>query len=61
MTIYNIIFIIDYIVCIIIYLLMLVLAKTIMGNYLYKPAVQVKSYCSGAPYLTPYKNGIFSC
>ena len=39
---------------------MFVLAKAIKGNNSYKLVVHVKSYCSGAPYLTPHNNGLFS-
>ena len=62
MTIYDIylfLFIIVYIVCFILYLLKLYV-NTIKGNNSYKLMVHVKS-CRGDPYLTPYKNGIFSC
>ena len=66
MTIYNIysfLFIIVYIVCIIIYLLILYVGICLSkGNNSYNLVVHVKS-CRSAPYLhvTPYKNGIFSC
>ena len=38
---------------------MLILAKAIKGHNPYKLVVHVKSNCSGAPYLMPYKNGFF--
>ena len=64
MTIYNIysfLFIIVYIVYIIIYLLILYVGICVSkGNNSYKLVVHVKS-CRGSPYVTPYKNGIFSC
>ena len=64
MTIYNIysfLFILVYIVCIIIYLLILYVGIcSSKGNNSYKLVVHVKS-CHGPPYLTTYKNGIFSC
>ena len=63
-TIYNIysfLFIIVYIVCIIIYLLILYAGICYSkGSNSYKLVVHVKS-CRGCPLLTPYKNGIFSC
>ena len=45
-----------YVVC-----YMLVWAKAFKGNNSYELVVHVKSYCSGAPYLTPYKNIFVRC
>ena len=62
MTIYNIysfLFIIVYIVCIIIYFLILYVGICLSkGNVSYKLVVHVKS-CRGSNYLTPYTKRYF--